>query len=211
MTVPTYDQARTDRRRREHERQAVIFGVLIAILALCGIFSLAVYSGAMSSPFDKPLKSPDTGAAALPAPCLPAVEGQPDGALPVAYPDVQVRVLNASGEAGVAKAYHDVLVERQFTMLADPGNSDRKLTITELRFGVPGITAAYTLWAHVPDARLVLDSRQDATVDLLPGAEFEAPVAEEDVQISADRPLENAPGCLPPEEITPQPAPAAAG
>ena len=41
-----------------HERQAVVFGLLIAALAVVGLGALAVYTGAIDAPFDRPLSSP---------------------------------------------------------------------------------------------------------------------------------------------------------
>lgn len=214
MTSPGLDQARVERRRREHERQAVVFGVLIAFLAVCGIFALAVYSGAISSPFNRPFNT--VGVAqqeTFPVPCLPAVEGQPDGALPVAYSDVEIKVLNASGEGptgigqtGLGGAYGNALTERGF-QVTEVTNAAKNLTYSELRFGKGGIVAAYTVAAHFPDIRLVLDDRKskDRTVDLLIGAQFEPPLDLADVSISADTPLTNAEGCVPTAEIDPQP------
>ena len=42
-----------------HERQAVVFGLLIAALAVVGLGALAVYTGAIDAPFDRPLSSPE--------------------------------------------------------------------------------------------------------------------------------------------------------
>jgi hypothetical protein len=214
VTSPGLDQARVERRRREHERQAVVFGVLIAFLAVCGIFALAVYSGAISSPFNRPFNT--VGVAeqeTYPVPCLPAVKGQPDGALPMAYSDVRIRVLNASGEGpggvgqtGLGGTYEAALRERGFKV-DEATNADKNLAYSELRFGKGGIVAAYTVAAHLPDVRLVLDDRRnrDRTVDLLIGAKWEAPLDNADVGISADTPLTNAEGCVPAAEIDPQP------
>jgi hypothetical protein len=44
------DRARTLRRRHMHERQAVIFGVLLAGLALAGLGAAAVYTGTLAVP-----------------------------------------------------------------------------------------------------------------------------------------------------------------
>jgi hypothetical protein len=208
------DQARVERRRREHERQAVVFGVLIAFLAVCGIFALAVYSGAISAPFNRPFNT--VGVAeqeTYPVPCLPAVKGQPDGALPIAYSDVQIRVLNASGEgpdgvgqAGLGGTYGNELTERGFDVI-EVATAEKNLTYSELRFGKGGIVAAYTVAEQFPDIRLVLDDRKsrDRTVDLLIGTNFEAPLDTADVGISADTPLTNAEGCVPTSEIDAQP------
>ena len=192
----------------------MVFGVLIAFLAVCGIFALAVYSGAISAPFNRPFNT--VGVAVqetYPVACLPAVKGQPDGALPITYSDVRIRVLNASGEGpegigqtGLGGAYGNALTERGFKVI-DVTNADKNLTYSELRFGKGGIVAAYTVAAHFPDVRLVLDDRKsnDRTVDLLIGSEYEAPLDIADVGISADAPLTNAEGCVPASEIEPQP------
>ncbi|MFE7506117.1 LytR C-terminal domain-containing protein [Promicromonospora sp. NPDC057488] len=204
MTSPGYDQARVERRRREHERQAVVFGVLIAFLAVCGIFALAVYSGAISSPFNRPFTT--VGAAeqkTYPVPCLPAVKGQPDGALPATYSDVQIRLLNASEEIGLASAHETVLADRGFSIISK-GNVPMQLQESEIRFGRKGIVQAYTLAAQFPEIRLVLDDRRDRKIDLLIGEEFEAPLDVEDVELTADQPLTNAEDCVPSADIEPE-------
>ncbi|MGH3588425.1 MAG: hypothetical protein ACRDQ0_19135, partial [Pseudonocardia sp.] len=83
------------RRKREHERQAVVFGLLIAFLLIAGLAAAAMYSGAFSSPFSRPVYTP-VAEVPQPEPCLPQVDGQPDGALPVPYSKIRVRVYNAS-------------------------------------------------------------------------------------------------------------------
>jgi hypothetical protein len=193
-----------ERRRREHERQAVVFGVLIAFLAVCGIFALAVYSGAISSPFNRPFTTIGVSEQkTYPAPCLPAVKGQPDGALPIAYAQVQVHLLNASGEQGLASAHETVLVDRGFDIL-DKNNVSLVLQESELRFGKNGTVQAYTLAAQFPKMRLVLDDRGGPAVDLLIGENFDAPLDVEDVDVAADQPLHNADGCVPMNSIEPE-------
>jgi LytR cell envelope-related transcriptional attenuator len=212
VTSPGYDQARVERRRREHERQAVVFGVLIAFLAVCGIFALAVYSGAISSPFNRPFTTVGmTEQESYPVPCLPAVKGQPDGALPVAYSKIEVRVLNASavttvvGEAGIAAAFEAELDRRGFDVIAMGDFEGEQKVHSELRFGVKGVVAAYTLAEHLPDVRLVLDARKGTAVDLLVGERYEAPYPLDEVAVSSDQPLQNREGCVAIAEITPQP------
>lgn len=196
MTTPGFDQPRAERRRREHERQAVVFGVLIAFLAVCGIFALAVYSGAISSPFNRPFTTVGISEQKdYPVPCLPEQEGQPDGALPVAYSQVEVRLLNASQETGLASAHETVLAERGFTIL-EKGNVSKLLQESEIRFGTSGVVRAYTLAAQFPEMRLVLDDRGGPAVDLLIGEEFDPPLLIEEVDVAADQPLRNAEGCV---------------
>ncbi|QAY64193.1 LytR family transcriptional regulator [Xylanimonas allomyrinae] len=206
MTTPVQDPARVARRRREHERQAVVYGVLVALLLLVGLAALAVYSGAIEAPFARGFTSTETPEDAVTPPCLPAVEGQPDGALPLAYSEVHLRILNASNLTGIARAYETVLSGRGFAV-DSVGNYTSVLTYNELRFGGQGIVAAYTLAAQFPEMRMVLDAREDATIDLLVGKKYEKPLNEDYVTIAADTPLTNAPGCKPAENLTPRPAP----
>lgn len=208
---PTQDPARVTRRRREHERQAVVFGVLVAFLVVAGLGAVAVFTGAVEAPFAKPFTTPGTQDERPPAPCLPQVEGQPDGALPIPYDQVQVRIFNASGASGLAGANQTVLSRRGFQVLeiGDYIVDDtlKVLPNNELRFGPQGIVAAYTLAAQFPQMALVLDAREDATVDLLVGEEYDKPLDEDAVELAADQPLRNAPDCEPAAEIEPQPAP----
>ena len=204
MTSPAPDPVRETRRKREHERQAVVFGLIIAFLLLAGLAAAAMYSGAFSSPFSRPIYTP-VAEAPQPEPCLPQVEGQPDGALPVPYSKVKVRVYNAAdGSEPLAGANEDVLSERGFDVV-DTGNWVEKLDQSEVRFGTKGITRAYTLAAQYPDVRLVLDDRKGATVDLLVGEEYSPPLSEDSVLLNAETPLEDVEGCVPADEITPIP------
>lgn len=204
MTSPAPDPVRETRRKREHERQAVVFGLLIAFLLLAGLAAAAMYSGAISSPFSRPIYTP-VAEAPQPEPCLPQVKGQPDGALPVPYSKVKVRVYNAAdGSEPLAGANEDVLSERGFDVV-DTGNWVEKLDQSEVRFGTKGITRAYTLAAQYPDVRLVLDDRKGATVDLLVGEEYSPPLSEDSVLLNAETPLEDVEGCVPADEITPIP------
>lgn len=204
MTSPAPDPVRETRRKREHERQAVVFGLIIAFLLLAGLAAAAMYSGAFSSPFSRPIYTP-VAEAPQPEPCLPQVEGQPDGALPVPYSKVKVRVYNAAdGSEPLAGANEDVLSERGFDVV-DTGNWVEKLDQSEVRFGTKGITRAYTLAAQYPDVRLVLDDRKGATVDLLVGEEYSPPLSEDSVLLNPETPLEDVEGCVPVDEITPIP------
>ena len=205
------DQARAVRRRRMHERQAVVFGLLIAALAVTGLGALAVYTGAVDAPFDRPFSSPEVvdDLADVDVPCLP------EGTLPVASGDVHVTVLNASGrEEPFAGINADILAERGFAIdgkgnAPDVDGDDKPDSVsqTQIHFGAAGLAQAYTLAAHYPEPGLVLDAREDASVTLYIGADFDDLVDQELVGLASDVPLESRPGCVALDQVSPRPLP----
>jgi hypothetical protein len=211
------DAARNVRRRRMHERQAVVFGLLIAALAVVGLGALAIFTGAVDAPFERALSSPEVtdDLAEVDVPCLP------EGVLPVPSSQVQVNVLNASGtDEPLGRLNQDVLRSRDFVVLGtgnapdlDGDGEPDEVARTQIHFGAAGVAQAYTLAAHYPEPGLVLDARQDATVDLYVGADFDDVVDPELVGLSAEVPLESRAGCVPIEQITPRalPVPPAEG
>ncbi|WP_425955303.1 LytR C-terminal domain-containing protein [Xylanimonas sp. McL0601] len=209
MTSPGQDPARLARRRREHERQAVIYGVLVALLAVAGLGALAIYTGAIQAPFARGFTSTARTDEAVTPPCLPVFKDKPDGVLPLPYGAVHVRIYNASGVAGIASANKTVLERRGFVIDAI-GDYTTVINRNELRFGQKGIVSAYTLAAQFPSMRMVFDARKDSTVDFLVGEHYDRPLDEDKVTISADTPLPNMKGCKPSKDLTPKPAPAAA-
>lgn len=200
------DQQRALRRRRRRERQAVVFGSLIAGLAVAGLGAAATYTGALDLPFlerEFASPAPEAGTVTAPPPCLA------EGTLPVPYTDVQVTVLNGAGIAGLAGQVQGELSSRGFTVLA-AGNFPTSLPGTsQIMFGAQGVAAAYTLAAHVPEPVLVLDLREDATVDLVLGETFGVPVPLDSVPLDPETPIASVEGCVPLEEAltTAVPAP----
>jgi hypothetical protein len=198
--MSTPDRARQLRRRSVHERQAVVFGVLLATLAVGGLVSAAVFSGALHlSFFDRGFSVQPTAAAAR-VPCPPA------GTLPVAADKVTVNVLNASSQVGLASQTAQSLGERGFA-IATTGNSQTAVTgVAKIVFGAGGIAQAYTLAAHVKGATLSFDrARSDATVDLLLGSSFISLTAVEKVALDPATPLVAPTGCVPLAQLTASP------
>ena len=184
------DPGRALRRRHKHERQAVVFGSLIAFLAVAGLGATAVYTGAVEVPFlDREFTTPEpesTGPTFAAPPCLPV------DTLPVAPGTTQIRVQNGTSRAGLAGATDNELKARGFATI-EIGNY-RPVGVqgtARIRFGEPGIAAAYTIAGHVPNAILVLDRRTDATVDLILGEEWNSLVPLEEVVLDPVQPLPN--------------------
>ena len=192
------DRARSLRRRHMRERQAVIFGVLIAALAVVGLGAAAVYTDSLSLPWI----DEDFQAEPSPTPSISHYPCPPEGALPVAYGSITVNVYNSTTTSGLAAATQGALVERGF-VAGTTGNQPTYDGTVRITFGVPGIAAAYTLAEQFPDATFMLDGRQDATVDVTIGTDFESLVAPEQITLDPATPLVAPAGCTPYDEIAP--------
>lgn len=203
VTDPVARQ-RALRRRHKHERQAVVFGALIATLAVVALVSSAIYTGTLEAPFARGFstEAPQISSDA-PAPC------PPDGALPVAYANVQLNVLNGTKTAGLAGTSSAELTTRGFTVLST-GNYAKPVPQTaRIMFGATGLAAAYTVAAQFDKPLLVLDTREDATVDVAVGALYVSLVATDKVALAPDVPLTPYAGCVAIGKITPVPGPTA--
>ncbi len=186
-----------------HERQAVVFGVLLAGVALAGFGSALVYTGNLTVPFlDRGFSSPEpTTLVAADSPCPPA------GALPVPYTDITVNVYNGTSRPGLANQTANSLAARGF-VIASKGNAPERVDgAPVVQFGAASVAAAYTLAAHLDGALLVLDDRAEPTVDLTVGSAFNDLVATSEVTLASDVPLIAPAECTPLEQVVPVPAP----
>lgn len=204
MTIPAIDRDRLVRRRREHSRQIVLFGLLGTLLAAAFTLALLIFGGIIEAPFAREFTSPHGAVDDVTPPCLPEVPGQPDGALPTPYDLVDLRVYNGSGIGQVGSAAQTVLNRRGFVInIVD--NWPEVVPINQLRFGKDGIVPAYTVAAHFPPIVMILDDRTDASVDLIMGDNYDQPIPADEVDLAADRPLLNIRGCEPASTLTPEP------
>lgn len=199
MTTPEDDKrARALRRRHKHERQAVVFGVLIAFLAVSGLAAAAVYTGAIDPPFERGFTAAESQSdTTTPQPCLP-----PD-TLPVPYSSVTVRVLNGTTRTGLASTVADGLKARGF-VVESTGNSQPYASV-QIAFGPAGLASAYTLAAHFPTSKFIFDDREDASLDVYIGNSFEDLVAPESVALDPAVAMTSVETCTAVENITPTP------
>lgn len=174
------------------QRQTVIFGTLVAALLLVGLVGGAVWSGVIPSPIDIPVNSGEP--AATPDPIAPPCP--PADTTPVAYTDISANVLNGTDEQGLASRTGATLQNRgvQIGHLADGMPYGGVVQITT---GPLGVTAAYTLAGLFSTAQIVLDGRDDATVDLLLGEAYEGVLPEEEVTLDPEAPIPAPEGCRP--------------
>ena len=201
------ERQRALRRRHKHERQAVVFGLLLAGLAVAALGAVAIFTGGIEAPFSRPFttRAPDPTEAVAPPPC------PPEGTLPVAYSGVQVTVLNATNRSGLAAQTGEALTARGFAVIGT-GNSPSSVPgAARISFGAAGVAAAYTLAAHLDGELLVLDARPDGTVDLALGEEFASLLDPAVIPLDPNAPLVGQEGCVPLDQaqtaVAPAPAP----
>jgi len=183
----------------------VVFGSLVAALAVAGLGAVAIYTDAIRAPFlDRGFVTPSSAptASTLPPPPCP-----PDGAVPLAYDQVTVSVYNASDRSGLAGTTADVFASRGFA-IGTTSNYPSTIDLpVEVLFGQSGVAAAYTVAAQLVDPRLVLDTREDASVDVVLGADFAGMVPAEEVTLDPSTPLVGAKGCVSLEDAIPAAVP----
>lgn len=187
-------RARAARRRHMQQRQTVIFGTLVAALLFVALLGGAVWSGVLPSPIDVPINS---GApVATPEPVVPPCP--PADTPPVAYPDITANVLNGTGEAGLA-ARTAATLENRGVMIGLLSDGTPYGGVALVTTGPLGIAAAYTLAGLFSESQIVLDAREDATVDVLIGSAYEGMLAEGEVTLDPEAPIPAPEGCQPPE------------
>lgn len=197
MTQEQIKKARAIRRRRVRERQAVVFGVLAAILGLIGLWAVGVYNGALKLPFNTDFSyQQQLVDEVFPTACLVS------DTKPVGAKKIKVNVLNASGKNGLAAGVSRELTSRKMKV-QETGTSDTLRATTAIVYGPKGLEEAYTLSAHFTNVALILDDTKDnAVIDLLLGADYSSLIATADVPLVADEPMTSRPDCVDIWELT---------
>ena len=200
-----HEELKRGRRRR---RQATSFTVLVLLVMGIGVGAAGVYQGWWEWPFgeEEAAAPQDT-----PTPC-------PTPEVTAAQPaDVQVTVLNGTGERGLAATVSTELAGRGY-VVGEAGNTESPLAeIAQVIHGPESLTAARSVAAQVDGSTLVDDGRAGPAVDLALGAGYTALRPPEVVApLLLPAPAESPAGCVPPSAPTPAtpgapsaPAPAA--
>jgi len=191
-------------RRRRHERQILVFGLAAILLATVSFAGYSVYTGEAEGPFSEPFVTPAgefVSDIRLPCP--------PNDTLPMNAGEVPVRVLNSTDRAGLAGSVLSTLEGRGFYALGATNASRTYEDVARITFGVNGLVQAYTVARHFDEAELVLDTRDNGTVDITLGDGFEpesirALLAPE---LDADTILSPRAQCLPADLVPAEPAP----
>ena len=178
--------SRSQRYRRRRPLPAlIVFLVLSLIAAIVWIKVL----GSDSSSSDAISCDPPAGPPVTISGQPPTTLGQPldrdalDKTVPAPASQVLVKVVNASTQRGQAGEVTEGLRQLGFAQVAAPDNDPLYLGSktaafalscrAQIRFGQQGTAAARTLSLIEPCAQLIKDNRQDPTVDLALGKEFD--------------------------------------
>lgn len=202
VTSPTTnapDRAEIARRkalRRRHllQRQTIIFGTIVTLLALSGVLALGVYLRVIPPPFDEGFY--DAEAAGVEGDIVPCPA---EGALPIAYGDITANVYNGAGTAGlaggVATALQNTGVLTAYIANYAEGEYDGVVLIEA---GRTGVASAYTVATLFPNSTIQFDpSRTDATIDIVLGTGYESMNDPAAIALDPTMPLAGAEGCTP--------------
>lgn len=181
--TPEALRARAARRRHLQQRQTVIFGTLVAALLLIGLVAGGMWTGVIPSPVSVPIND---GNAAAPTPVVPPCP--PEGALPVPYSEIGVNVFNGTNTQGLA-ATTAAKLRAVGLQTALEQNGSAYGGVVQLTAGPTGVAAAYTVAALFPSSQIVLDARDDDSVDVLVGDGFEDLIPVEEVTLDPAAPI----------------------
>lgn len=189
-------------RRRRRERQVLVFGILIMSIAAVVFVAMGVYKGTIAGPFNVPFVTPSADFTSTINVACP-----PSGSMPLEANQVAVRVLNGTDKPGLASNTLEDLDRRGFVALGATNWNQAYDGTARIMFGETGIEKAYTVALQFSDAELVLDTRANATVDVVVGALFTQLVPQLDPQLDPTVPLTANVPCLPMSQVEAEPAP----
>lgn len=168
----------------------------IAIIVVLGLIAIVLWTTLLRS------KGSDQEALSCNAPTKPSGAGAPtagkplsrnalDNTEPISPSAVRVTVLNGAEQRGQATLISATLEELGFTQIGDPSNDplypESNLDCRgQIRFGPNGANAARTLSLIEPCVQLIRDNRQDASVDLSIGSQFDDLSANQDGRKAID-------------------------
>lgn len=177
------------RQKAAQERQTAIFGIMFSTLAILGLIGGLQYSGLVEMPFFNRPFSTEPPPEPLKVPC------PVEGALPVTPSETTVNVLNGSSRVGLASQSASALGALDYAIGETANASEPVDGVGQIVFGELGVSAAYTILAHLPEAQMVfLSTRQTATVDLILGQDFDH--LDTALSLDATAPLTGVEGCV---------------
>ena len=183
----------------------MVFGIALIALAAAGFAAVMVYQGEAEGPFAAAFHTPVGEFESDVKLACPAA-----GSEPLPYEEVVVRVSNATQTSGLASSVAETLRGRNFEVVNTTNWTRGYGEHVQILYGREGLQHAYTLATHFERVELVLDTREDITLDLILGEQFAADPALREMlspELASNLPLAARGECLPLHLITAQPAP----
>jgi hypothetical protein len=185
------------RKRRLVARQIAVFGALAGMLAVAGVGSYRMFTGESEPIFSAPFTSPsppDLDFGPVPCPAAGATYPSPSR--------VTINALNSTNFAGAAGSAGHSMESRGF-QLGDVADTPMEFAGSILvRAGALGIDNAYAVLAHTPDnAILAFDPREDDSVDVVVGLEYDGLRPAEEVAVASGQAILPPAGCVAVAEI----------
>lgn len=185
-------KARARRRRHLHERQIVIFGAIIASMAVVGLAAIGVFTGVLPAPFDREFTLPEETTPTYAAAC------PPEGATLVPFTEITASVYNATQTSGLAGRTGAQLTDLGVLVTSELNFGAIYEGVVRINAGSEGITAAYTVAALIPGAIVTHDNtRQDATIDVVLGTGFDTVMTPEQAVVTVGDPIAVPADCVP--------------
>ncbi|MCI7305237.1 MULTISPECIES: LytR C-terminal domain-containing protein [Trueperella] len=181
--------ARAEYRKHTQQRQTVIFGSIIAVMAVLLVLGTLTWSGLLPFPFEREFsRPPDTDAVVCPI----------DGAEHVDPATITANVYNATTRTGLASSVASSLSAAGVSVSETANWGGEEVTEpVRLYSSLNGVTNAYTLRAFFPEAQVHIDPNiTTEVVDVVLGEGYSDLVAAptEEQLVAAMEPAE---GCVP--------------
>lgn len=186
--------ARAEYRKRTQQRQTVIFGSIIAVMAIFLVLGTLVWSGLLPFPLNRDFtQPPDEQAIVCPV----------EGAAPPDPTTITVVVFNATNQTGLAGSIGTSLAASGVVVNETANWSGEDLTEPVSLYASPaGVNTAYALRAYFPDAAVHVDPNLTSeVVEVVLGTGYTTMVetpTEEQFTLA----MEPLPGCIPLEEFS---------
>lgn len=184
-------RARAARRKRLQQRQTVIFGSIITVLLGAAVFAGGVWAEIIPSPLQVELKTPEPQVApVVTQPC------PPEGAMPVPFDDISVKVLNSTDTSGLGARTAEEMGSFGVQIDTIANASDLYLGSAKILVGVEYLDYGYTVADLIPDAQVSIDTRTEAIVDVVLGAGFIGVKGEDELALDPEQPIPAPSGCI---------------
>lgn len=186
--------ARAEYRKRTQQRQTIIFGSIIAVMAILLVLGTLVWSGLLPFPLNRDFtQPPDEQAIVCPV----------EGAAPPDPTTITVVVFNATNQTGLAGSIGTSLAASGVVVSETANWSGEDLTDPVSLYASPaGVNTAYALRAYFPDAAVHVDPNLTSeVVEVVLGTGYTTMVetpTEEQFTLA----MEPLPGCVPLEEFS---------